>query len=303
VANSPFQPSSSPLILGEVTFDDIPTANTGSFGNPTLSRPSTPLYLFASSTGKQSHIPPRHGLTPRLHSTALDNERHVTFPPNLTGQFFSAPVESFQDNTRFPLLASPPRNNLPFPYLPELQHSPGTNGLRLAAEVSYVPSSALVPLSEVIPVDLEAQLAPDTITVEDLSIYSRFARFLGWPFYKRREDSEGYSRLSFFLSSLSWIYLSFLFQLPSLYFGRVARIFEEADLTLPEIKEMAIETAIEGKFDLTTMENGALPPRYASLKATWQSFIDDLMREWKTFNIISVLLLTWALFYIPVSSN
>jgi len=296
VANSPFQPSGSPLILGEVTFDDIPTANTGSFGNPTLSRPSTPLYLFASSTGRQSHIPPRHGLTPRLHSTALDSEHDGSFPPNLTGQyrFFSAPVESFQDSTRFPLSASPPRNNSPFPYLPELQHTPGTNGLRLAAEVSYVPSSTLVPLSEVIPVtvDLEAQLAPETIAVEDHSIFSRLARVLGWPFYKRREDCEGHSRtLSFFLGSLSWIYLSFLFRLPSLYFGRVARIFEEADLTLPEIKEMAIETAIEGKFDLTTMENGALPPRYASLKATWQSFIDDLMREWKTFNVISVLLL------------
>jgi len=297
VANSPFQPSSSPLILDEVTFDDIPTANTGSFGNPTLSRPSTPLYLFASSTGRQSHIPPRHGLPTRLHSTALDNEHDGSFPPNLTGQynFFSAPVESFQDSTRFPLPASPPRNNFPFPYLPELQHTPGTNGMRLAAEVSYVPSSTLVPLSEVIPVtvDLEAQLAPETIAVEDHSIFSRLARFLGWPFYKRREDCEGHSRtLSFFLSLLSWIYLSFLFRLPSLYFGRVARIFEEADLTLPEIKEMAIETAIEGKFDLTMIENGALPPRYASLKATWQSFIDDLMREWKTFNVISVLLLT-----------
>ncbi len=294
MANSPFQPASSPLILDEVTFDDIPMANTDmSFGNPTLSRPSTPLYLFASSPGKRSHIPPQHGQTSLPLSTlGLDNESP---PPNLTSQYqiFSLSPESFQDNTRITPLAPPPRNNVPFPYLPELQHSPVTNTLRLA-EVSYAPSSAVVPLSEVLPVDLEAQLAPETIAVEDPSIFSWLARFLGWPFHKRREDSEGSSRtLSSFFSSLpSWIYLTFLFQLPSLYFGRVARIFEEADLSLPELKEMAIETAIEGKFDLTTMETGALPPQYANFKATWQSFIDDLMLEWKTFNIISVLLLT-----------
>jgi len=114
-------------------------------------------------------------------------------------------------------LLAPPRNKLPFPYLPELQHTPGTSGLRLAAEVSYLLSSARVPLSEAIPVDLEAQLAPETIAVEDLSIRARLARFLGCPFHKRREDSEGHSKtLSFFLSLLSWTYLSFLFRLPSL---------------------------------------------------------------------------------------
>ena len=43
------------------------------------------------------------------------------------------------------------------------------------------------------------------------------------------------------------VYLHFLLRLPSLYFSRVARIFEEADLTLPEIKKMALETASQGK--------------------------------------------------------
>ena len=93
------------------------------------------------------------------------------------------------------------------------------------------------------------------------------------------------------------IYLHLLLRLPSLYFSRVARIFEEADLTLPEIKKMALETASRGSpnsFDALSFETGiaAVPPQYEKLKMTWESFIDSVMREWKTFNIISVLLLS-----------
>ncbi len=93
------------------------------------------------------------------------------------------------------------------------------------------------------------------------------------------------------------IYLHLLLRLPSLYFSRVARIFEEADLTLPEIKKMALETASRGlpsTFDALTLEAGiaAVPPQYERLKTTWEEFIDSVMREWKTFNIISVLLLS-----------
>ncbi len=93
------------------------------------------------------------------------------------------------------------------------------------------------------------------------------------------------------------IYLHLLLRLPSLYFSRVARIFEEADLTLPEIKKMALETASRGSpnsFDALSFDAGiaAVPPQYEKLKMTWESFIDSVMREWKTFNIISVLLLS-----------
>ncbi len=97
------------------------------------------------------------------------------------------------------------------------------------------------------------------------------------------------------------VYLHLLLRLPSLYFSRVARIFEEADLTLPEIKKMALETASQGSpdtFDALSFEAGiaAVPPQYERLKVTWESFIDSVMREWKTFNIISVLLLSCVSF-------
>ena len=60
---------------------------------------------------------------------------------------------------------------------------------------------------------------------------------------------------------------------------------------------MALETALHsplGGLDGLSFETGiaVVPPQYERLKVTWESFIDSIMREWKTFNIISVLLLS-----------
>ncbi|TFK34905.1 hypothetical protein BDQ12DRAFT_656329 [Crucibulum laeve] len=101
------------------------------------------------------------------------------------------------------------------------------------------------------------------------------------------------------------VYLHLLLRLPSLYFGRVARIFEEADMTLPEIKKMALETASRGKnapFANMNFEPENVPPAYESLKHTWENFIDSVMREWKTFNIVSVLLLSAILTILQIES-
>jgi hypothetical protein len=96
------------------------------------------------------------------------------------------------------------------------------------------------------------------------------------------------------------MYLYFLLRLPSLYFSRVARIFEEADLSLPEIKKMVLETASQGlthEFEIqTAFESSTVPPAYKRLTSTWESFIDSVMREWKVLNIISVLLLSYVTF-------
>ncbi|KAH6916445.1 hypothetical protein BKA70DRAFT_1068372, partial [Coprinopsis sp. MPI-PUGE-AT-0042] len=101
-------------------------------------------------------------------------------------------------------------------------------------------------------------------------------------------------------------YNYFLLRLPSLYFSRVARIFEEADLSLGEIKEMALESASKSKamhVDAFFMEpHSATLPAYESLKRTWEGFIDSVMREWKTFNIISVLLLSAILTILQIDA-
>ena len=145
------------------------------------------------------------------------------------------------------------------------------------------------------------------------SAWARIKRFLRHPFSFSRcckntfgpkpekvASENGYSEIAvkFIVGTLpGQIYLHILLRMPSLYFSRVARIFEEADLTLPELKKMALETVSEGRnYELDSpwhhLDANDVPPQYRKLKLTWENFIDSVTREWKTFNIISVLLMS-----------
>jgi hypothetical protein len=84
------------------------------------------------------------------------------------------------------------------------------------------------------------------------------------------------------------LYLIFLFRLPALYFVRVARIFEEADLSLEEIGEMAVN-AVNAHVD--GQEDSNANTKHDRLKKAWELLINRLVREWETFNFVSVLLL------------
>ncbi|KAH0578199.1 hypothetical protein H2248_004074 [Termitomyces sp. 'cryptogamus'] len=98
--------------------------------------------------------------------------------------------------------------------------------------------------------------------------------------------------LAFLLDTLPrQICLYFLFTLPSLYFSRVARIFEEAELSMPDIKRMAIESANNTQDPLWFPSAYGFPP-VMRLKTSWEQFIDSLTKEWKTLNLVSVLLLS-----------
>ncbi|KAF9477260.1 hypothetical protein BDN70DRAFT_762261, partial [Pholiota conissans] len=94
------------------------------------------------------------------------------------------------------------------------------------------------------------------------------------------------------------IYLYFLLCLPYMYFSRVAHLFEEAEISLPKIKQAVVEASRKAH-----EQNGIIthnwkfgPPApnaaYLNLQRTWEFFIDSLMREWRTLNIVSVLLLS-----------
>ncbi|KAH6874861.1 hypothetical protein BKA70DRAFT_1479938 [Coprinopsis sp. MPI-PUGE-AT-0042] len=100
------------------------------------------------------------------------------------------------------------------------------------------------------------------------------------------------------------IYISFLLRLPAFYFSRVARIFEEADLTLSEIKSKVFDIEPPNSRPINSFppDTMAMPPAYGHLKMTWEAFIDSLVREWKTFNIISVLLLSAILTILQISA-
>ena len=70
-------------------------------------------------------------------------------------------------------------------------------------------------------------------------------------------------------------------------------------MSLFEIKKMALETASQGlthEFEMQmAFESPSVPPAYKKLISTWEFFIEDsVMRKWKTFNIISVLLMSYV---------
>ena len=101
---------------------------------------------------------------------------------------------------------------------------------------------------------------------------------------------------------------------------RVARVFEDAELSKPEIQRLidacgdfahdpSVDAVIATGFATPTnntsnakpLPNGLpypeewtppmVSPALARFKISWENFVDTLMREWKTFNLVSALLL------------
>ncbi|KAJ7869191.1 hypothetical protein B0H14DRAFT_2503648 [Mycena olivaceomarginata] len=106
------------------------------------------------------------------------------------------------------------------------------------------------------------------------------------------------------------LYLHLLLRIPSLYFSRVTRIFEDAQLSLPDIKRMARANADQWntsenaiwQLSTQTPDQMPLPRSLLHFRSSWESFIDSLMREWKTFNIISVLLMSAILTMLQIEA-
>ncbi|KAL1758262.1 hypothetical protein FB107DRAFT_207390 [Schizophyllum commune] len=107
------------------------------------------------------------------------------------------------------------------------------------------------------------------------------------------------------------LYLMLLFRMPVFYHGRVARVLEDAELSMAEVQKLARTTASgwkdkgrkerkEALAQLHHISNWSTAPQYASqvtpamhrFRDSWETFIDSLLREWKTQNIISALLLS-----------
>jgi hypothetical protein len=108
------------------------------------------------------------------------------------------------------------------------------------------------------------------------------------------------------------VYLHLLLRLPSLYFSRIARVYEDAELSRPDIQRLIDACAPPQHTTLTSspIPPGAhyhpqptLPladewttanvsPALIRFKNSWEAFIDSLLREWKTLNLVSALLLS-----------
>ena len=88
------------------------------------------------------------------------------------------------------------------------------------------------------------------------------------------------------------IYRHILLRLPSMYFTRICRLFEEAEVTRPEIQNM-IDGAANG-WDWTRARDWApanASPQLRVFKSSWEEFIEIVIQEWKTLNVVSALLL------------
>jgi hypothetical protein len=104
------------------------------------------------------------------------------------------------------------------------------------------------------------------------------------------------------LTVLGYVYLHLLIRLPAFYFSRVSNVLNDARLSAHDMEAMALSSAEDWK-KFSNQRNGLLPlaashgkwavtPTLAHFKDSWEEFIGSLLREWKTLNIIAVLLIS-----------
>jgi hypothetical protein len=113
------------------------------------------------------------------------------------------------------------------------------------------------------------------------------------------------------------IYLHLLLRLPSLYFSRIARVYEDAQLSKPDLDCMieSYSSSRQQQQRQRIVRSSPIPPgahynpaaalpfpdewtttnvspALIRFKQSWETFVDSLMREWKTLNLVSALLLS-----------
>lgn len=114
-------------------------------------------------------------------------------------------------------------------------------------------------------------------------------------------SSEGMERSQALLSSFAiqlreivvQIYRHCLLRVPSMYFTRVSRIFEEAEVSRPDIERMIQGCAMGLDFP-HEWAPPQVSPALSRFKVSWEDFIDSVIREWKTLNVVSALLLSYV---------
>jgi hypothetical protein len=94
---------------------------------------------------------------------------------------------------------------------------------------------------------------------------------------------------------LRQIYLTLLLRLPSLYLTRVSRIIDDGKSSLPHLRQMI---AADGPIDpvnwTVPIGQSFVHPVVTDFKHSWETFVDSLLNEWRTLNIVSVLLLSYV---------
>ncbi|KAL0954997.1 hypothetical protein HGRIS_003923 [Hohenbuehelia grisea] len=96
--------------------------------------------------------------------------------------------------------------------------------------------------------------------------------------------------------ALDQAYLYFLLRIPALYFTRVARVVDDSELSQKDIQAMALTA--DGKHYLLNWSHPTrlfMYPAVSRFKESWEELLNSLMEEWRTQNILSVLLLSAVL--------
>jgi hypothetical protein len=106
------------------------------------------------------------------------------------------------------------------------------------------------------------------------------------------------------------LYLIVLLRLPSIYFSRVGRVFEYAELTKSELQRMiglggsaylrdrdwsptnVPPSLSRGFFPMSLLKGILMEFLCSGFKVAWEELVDTLLKEWKTLNVLSALLLS-----------
>ena len=102
------------------------------------------------------------------------------------------------------------------------------------------------------------------------------------------------------------LYRGMLLHLPTMYFSRVSRVFEDAEVSRPEVEKMVVGLEIDQRFRWPANHEWVIPnvsPALIRFKESWESFVGSVLTEWKTLNVVSALLLTCVAFFVRSMNN
>ncbi|KAH9479828.1 hypothetical protein JR316_0008423 [Psilocybe cubensis] len=319
------------------TFDDIPSpeqqrqqSSIRPYSKPVgVPEPLGPLVtnVMASITTKQDAVQPRE----HARHSSSDSHAFVTIDDNKNAKEKLLPEGQIPEQQK--RLAPNRRSS-------DMGHKPHEGSLENYAPYPWKPP---LPSTHSLPQSFSYGLNANADTEKpNKSLWAKLSGYLTLPFSSRSKESGGRysfsapyihppstpsissnpSRKPGHIRSISnfvlkvlpaQIYLLFLLRVPSFYFSRVARIFEEADMSLPEIKKMVLEMMAldrgygfdDGRLQAMGAQEPekAVPSKYRRLKLAWEGFVEDVVSEWKMFNVIAVVLLFVILTTIQIEST
>ncbi|KAF9044115.1 hypothetical protein BJ165DRAFT_181467 [Panaeolus papilionaceus] len=124
-------------------------------------------------------------------------------------------------------------------------------------------------------------------------VHTVFNESEGYPFVIPKRTST-YVLGSIMVLIIRQAYLYALFRLPAFYFSHVAIFFEEADMSLGELKWAVFEQVLNCSSHKSDT--------YRRLSDSWAVLVDSLMKGCETLNVISALLLTAILTVLQLDS-